>query len=108
MAANYRIHRASAASGALASTLAPTVAFQILEIRLHLGGGAGANEAFTATLDSAAGANHDAVLVSQNTNAITDHVAVAQRVFGPGDEIDFALTNTNNRSWGLEVIWAPI
>lgn len=96
---------ATAGSGALAATLAPGEDFAIHEIRLHLGG-SGAAENFTATLNSSFGATYDAVLLAISTDGVTDVVSVQNRYFRKGDEIDFALTNTNDEAWGLEVVWS--
>lgn len=97
---------ASGASGALAATLAPTGGdFAIHEIRLHLGG-AGAAENLTATLDSNLGSLFDTVLLATTTSGVTDVVSVQDRYFRAGDEIDFALTNTNDVAWGLEVVFS--
>ena len=110
----YRVFRATgtgaAPGGNIDETLAPGVAFQIEEIRLHLSGDGGAN-IFTVTLDSDAhAAAYDTLLVSQNTNGMTDFVYQPDRphMFSAGDALDFAWTNGNAETWGLEVYYSAI
>ena len=94
-------------SGAIAVTLDPgREAYQLDSLRLHFSAAA-ANENFTVTLDSAKGAEWDAVLLTQSTNGITDYVYQWTREpnFVTGDVLKFACANTNVRTWGLEVIW---
>ena len=79
----------------------------LLEIRIHLDAASATAENFTVTLDSVGGAAYDAVLFSQDMNAVTNLVWHPDlgRIFMPGDELDLAWTNTNTKTYGIEVIW---
>jgi hypothetical protein len=79
----------------------------LLEVRVHLGAASATSENFTITLDSVSGAAYDALLFSQDMNAVTDvvwHLDLG-RVFMPGDELDLAWANTNTETYGVEIIW---
>lgn len=106
---NKRVFRATGAA-AISETLAPTTAFQIEEIRLHLSAAGATPENLTVTLDSDAAAAYDARFLTQDMNAIQDVVWQPTRplVFSNGDEIDIAYANTDTRTWGLEIYWSPI
>jgi len=101
--------RATGTTGAIAKTLAPERAFQLLEVRLHLNGAGGATN-LTATVDAKAGAAYDIVLIKQDMTAVTDYVwqPDAPMQFDSGDEIDFAFSNGNNRTYGLEIKYNPL
>jgi len=96
----------STGSGAISVALDPGRDYQLDSLRLHFSAAA-ANENFTVTLDSVAGAEYDAVVLTQSTNGITDYVYQWTREpsFRNGDILKFACVNTNLRTWGLEVIW---
>lgn len=106
---HYRVQRATGAA-AVSMTVAPGVAFQIEEIRVHLSAAGGAVENLTITLDSGVGAAYDTVLLTQAMNAVTDLVWQPPRpyIFSRGDEIDIAYANTNTRTYGIEVIFSGI
>lgn len=86
---------------------APSGAWQLIEVRLHLDAVGGAAENFTVTLDSSAGAPYDLLLFTQAMAAVTDILWQPTRpiVLTHLDSIDFAYTNSNGRTYGLEVIW---
>ena len=91
-------------------TLSPGVAFQIEEIRLHLSADGGDND-LVLTVDSDAHASaHDTVILSQNTNGVTDYVYQPTRphVFEAGDDAVFTWTNANSHDYGLEVYYSAI
>ena len=104
----YRIQRATGAA-AIAMTVAPAVAFQIEEVRVYLSAG-GAATNLTITIDSAAGAAYDTVLLTQAMNAVTDLAWQPTRPFilSPGDEIDIAYANGGAATYGVEVIYSAI
>ena len=84
--------------------------FQIVEVRLHLSAAGGTSEDFTVTLNSGAGSDHDALHHAQDMNAVANDVWRPERpaAFLAGDAIDFAYTNTNSRTWGLEIVWKEV
>ena len=106
---NKRIFRATGAA-AIDHTLSPPTAFQIEEIRLHLSAAGGAVEDLTVVLDSGVAAAYDVVLLTQAMETVSDVVWQPTRplIFSADDEIDIAYTNTNTRTWGLEIYWSPI
>lgn len=104
----YRIQRATGAA-AVAMTIAPVVAFQIEEVRVHLSAGGAATD-LTITIDSAAGAVYDTVLLTQAMNAVSNLVWQPTRpyIFSSGDEIDIAYANGGGATYGIEVIYSAI
>lgn len=103
-----RVTRATGAA-AIATTLAPNTPFQLEEIRVHLSAAAATVENLTVTVDSGTNAVYDVVLLTQAMNTVADVVYQPTRplFFEKGDEIDVAYANTNTRTYGLEIIWAP-
>jgi len=99
-------HTATGAA-ALSSSLAPDTNFVLVAVKLHLSAAGGAAESFTITTDATDGEAYDALLFSQNMNSETDVIWVPEAPipFKNGDEIDFAWTNTNTRTWGLQVFY---
>jgi hypothetical protein len=101
-----QVYRATGAAD-IAEALAPGVDFELLEVRLHLSAAGGAAQAFTTTLDGGVTDDvYDFLIDSQDMNTVTDHSwqgANSSMIFGEDDVIDFAWTNTNTRTWGLEV-----
>lgn len=98
-------------NGAVVETLNPGFDFELLEVRLHLSAASATAENFTVTLDSGTNAVYDAKLLSKDMNGVQDYIFTftdtgqgVSRYFENGDEIDFAWTNTNARTWGLEVL----
>lgn len=108
---NVQVTRATATGAvAVATTLAPGVAFRIIEVRIHLSAASATSENFTIALDSYAGAAYDAVILSQDLNGSTDFVWVPaeRRYFHKTDELDFAWANTDTRTYGLEILYEPV
>ena len=106
--ATTRFHRATGGV-AIASTLAPGIAWQLESIRVHLSAAGGAGD-FTATLDHSVGAAYDLVIATQDMTTTTDYVWHTERPmeFDADTELDFAYANANTRTYGLEVIWKSI
>lgn len=94
---------------ALAETLAPGKAYQLLRVQIHLNAAA-TQQTFTVTLDANQGATYDAVEFSQAMSGYAD----VSNTFGSGyeyiigDELDFAWTNTDGKTWGLSVVWRTL
>lgn len=100
--------RATGAAG-LAETLAPSVPFQLLEIRVHLGSASATSENLTITMDAKAGAAYDTVLYSVDMDTVADLVVTFEhRYFSNADEIDIAWTNTNTETYGLEIVYKTL
>lgn len=104
-----RVFRATAAV-AIDQTLTPGIPFQIEEIRLHLSAAGGAAEDLVVQLDSGVAAAYDVVILTQGMELVEDVVYQPTRplIFSASDEIDITYTNTNLRTYGLEIYWTPI
>jgi hypothetical protein len=92
-------------SAALSKIVEPGRAWQLEEIRIHLDAVGGAGN-LTATLDAAAGAEYDAVILTQDMTAVTDLVYVPDRpiTFEKGDKLVIAWANAGGKTYGLEVV----
>ena len=101
-------HRATGAV-AIATTLAPGRAFQLLEVRVHLNGAGGAGN-FTAKVDAINGAAYDLNIITQDMTAVVDLIWQPDSPlhFDSGDEIDFAWDNAGTKTYGLEVKFSPL
>jgi len=104
-----RFHTATAANGAISSTLYPTDVsrgWQLEIVKLHLSAVGGAGD-FTITIDANAGSTYDTVIFTQDMTSATDVVWIPERpiFLRSGDKLIFAYTNANNRAYGLEVAW---
>ena len=94
---------------AIAMTVAPGVAFQIEEVRVHLSAAGGAGD-LTITLDSGEAADHDVVLLTQDMTLVVDLAWQPTRPlsFRADDEVDIEYANANTRDYGVEVIYSAI
>lgn len=90
-------------------TIAPGIAFQIEEIRVHLSAGGAATD-LTATLDAGAGAAYDCVLIRQDMDNVTDLVYQPTRpiICQVDDEVDIAYANGGGATYGIEVYYSAI
>lgn len=97
---------ATGAAG-LAVTLAPGVPFKLVEVRIHLDAATATSEDFTLTMDAAAGAAYDHVILAKDLDTLTDYTYFFEydRYFTDDDEIDFAWANTNTKTYGLEIVY---
>jgi predicted nucleotidyltransferase len=97
----------STSDAQMAVTLAPSRAFRLIEVRIHLDAASATPESVTITLDSSIGTSYDAVLLTQSLNTYQDFVWVPDnnRYFTEDDEIDFAYLNSEGNIWGLEVLY---
>lgn len=90
-------------------TLYPQTAFCFLEARLKLNTAPTTDENFTMTLDSGHGSSYDVVLDTVPVLGDTSFHRVATRndgfSFRHDDKLVFGWTNTDGRTWGLEVIY---
>jgi len=105
MSSSFR-HYATGA-GAIAEVVTPGAACALIEVRLHLSAAGGAVELFEVRDNSGAGAVYDIVLRSWGMNLLADVHWLPDRpiLYAAADTITFAYTNSNGRTWGLEVIW---
>jgi hypothetical protein len=103
-----RFYRATGAV-AIASTLAPGVAWQLEEIRVHLSAVGGAGD-LTATINNGTNAVYDIVILTQDMTSVADLTWQPTRPmeFMPGDELDIAWANAGTETYGLEVVFKGI
>lgn len=94
-------------AAAMASSLTPTAPISLVSVKLHLSAAGGTAENFTITVNSVAAAAYDCLLFSQDMNTATDVLWVPEQPIPVTncDVLDFAYTNTNGRTWGLEVTY---
>jgi len=94
-------------AAAMEKTLAPAGVWELMDVRVTLNA-AGTSDTFTATIDSKLGAGYDILLISQDFTTVTDYREIFEpdeARFQNGDEFDFQWTNTNTKTWGLEVYY---
>lgn len=91
-------------TAAIAKTIAPGRAFQLLEVRVHLSAAGGAGN-FTINHDSGNGSAYDVNIATQDMTAVTDYIFQPDipMHFDSGDEIDIAWANAGGKTYGLEV-----
>ena len=85
--------------------LAPGVHFELLEVRLVLGGSATGNLSVTADHDQ--GAEHDVTVDTVDVSGANQHRKKYDWKFFGGTGIDFAWTNSGV-SWALEVFYREL
>jgi len=92
-------------AAAISLTLAPSSAWQLESVRVHLSAG-GAGD-FTITVDHSKGSAYDFVVLTQDMIAITDLVYSPERPmeFRKGDRLTIAWANGSSRTYGLEIVW---
>lgn len=83
-------------------------AWKLCEARFTLSATGGASENYTVTIDHGAGASFDCTLDSQDMNAVAYHFTDFTELIGfleSTDALTFGYTNTNGRTWGLEIVY---
>ena len=101
------------ASVAMAYSLDPGFAFELVEFTLHLNATAGTSEDFTVTKNANAGAAYDTLLYTKDLSTLlTPNVYFSAQpeefVFEAGDTLDFAFTNTSLDAYGLQIKYRRI
>ena len=100
----------TATSGAMADSITPGVPFQLLGFELALNTAPTTSENFTVIKNAGVGAAYDTVLYSNDLSdgSVTDiiyYFDVPIKCHNKDDVIDFALANTDDRTYGLTVYW---
>ena len=112
MITSLRTARATAAGGAIALGLAPACVFRLVRVTVHFNIAPTTSQDLTVTLDALAGATYDTVLFRDNPSvgAITDisFEPDDQQMFQNGDQIVVAYTNTDNRTYGAEIVMEAV
>lgn len=104
---NDRESFAADGQGVMSESLSPAERFVIEEIRLHLDASSATVENFVVRIDSSKGTRYDVRLYSRNMNGVQDVVFVPNPEYSlvDRDTVTFNWSNTNSRTWGLEVIY---
>ena len=100
-----RYYKEIATGGAaIATTVAPSGAWRLDMVKIHLDAAGGAGD-LTITMDAIAGATYDTVLYTQDMTAVVDLVWIPDNalLFTAQDEIDIAWANAGGKTYGLEV-----
>lgn len=97
-------------SGALAESTTYAQAFELEEVRIHVGVAAASAENLTVTIDAAAGAAYDTLIKTVAMAGVTDYVWIPDKksLLKAGDQIDIAWTNTDARTWGLTYVYRRV
>lgn len=105
---NKLVSRATGAA-AIALSVDPGRAFQLEEVKIHLNA-VGETGNLTATIDSAAGAPYDCVVLNQDMTAVTNLLFQPDRpiILFEDDKLNFAWANANLVTYGIEVIYSLI
>lgn len=94
-------------SGAMSYTFIPGKEFVFEEVRIHLSAASSTSENFVVTLDSGRGSEYDVKLYSQDMDTVQDLIyqPVDPHEFEAEDSLVFTWTNTNSRTWGMEIVY---
>lgn len=103
---------ATATTGAIAKAVNPGAKFRLLRMEWNVDTAGTTSESLTITVDAGDGAAYDTIIYSRNTSvgSPTDLVVV----FGEGyefeadDHLDIAWPNTENRTYGLRILYELI
>ena len=94
-------------TGAMSYSFAPGKEFSFEEVRLHLSDALAPAENFVITLVSSKGALYNVKLYSKDMDSVQDlmYQPAKQHDFGPKDSLLFTWTNTNAKTWGMEIVY---
>jgi len=104
---SFRTHTASGSSGAIATTIAPGLKWELHEVRIHLDA-AGSAGSFTATMDSGRGSKYDTLVYSKSMGSVQDLVKTFNpplRFNNSADQVDIAYANGGSAAYGVEAIY---
>jgi len=106
-------HEVHTGAAAIAASLAPGEQFQLLGFELHLNAAPTQSEAFTVTKDSGVGTAYDTVLYSRDLSVgsvvnVVYYFDPPIKCYHRDDEVDFAWTNTNTKTYGLTIYWRKL
>ena len=107
-------HEVHTGAAAIAASLAPGEPFQLLGFELHLNAAPTTSQSFTVKKDAGAGADvYDTLLYSRDlsSGSVTDLVYYFDtpvKCYHKDDEIDFAWTNTDTKTYGLTIYWRKL
>ena len=101
-------HKYETGATAIAYSFDAEKSVHVTEVRVHLSAVGGAAENLVIKHNSALGAAYDVVHLTQAMAAVTD--LVWRPDLGPwyiakGDTLDITYANSNNRTYGLEILY---
>ena len=107
---DVRNYEVATGSGALAESTTYPGAFELEEVRIHVGVAAASAENLTVTIDAAAGAAYDTLIKTIAMAGVENYVWAPDKtcLLKAGDQIDIAWTNTDARTWGLTYVYRRI
>ena len=82
--------------------------FELLEVKIHIGVAPTTAENFPITRDAEAGVYWDELIRSQAMAGVTDFIFNLRDTplrYNPNDQLIFAWSNTDGRTWGLEIVY---
>jgi hypothetical protein len=110
--AGRRVHVLRATGGgAMAESFAPGINCYVNEIRVTLSSVGATAEDITVDFDANAGAAYDHNLITQDMNTLLGLRTVYTGkglLFNSADQLDFAYTNTDVSTWGIEIEYTEI
>lgn len=79
----------------------------LVSIDIHLSAAASTAEDLTANLDATKGSAWDRNILTKSMAAVADYIRKFDppETFVKGDKIQFAWTNTDTRTWGINIKW---
>lgn len=94
-------------AGVMSYTFAPGKDFVFEEVRLHLNAASATAENFVIQLVSSRGSLYNINLYTKNMNTVQDlaYQPVKPHEFGAEDSLTFTWTNTNLKTWGMEIVY---
>ena len=96
-------------AGAMSVTFNPDGSCKVLQINLHLNTVSATTENLVITLDAQSGTEYDVNILTRDMNTVKDLILTKKDLdeyimFGT-DKLVFTWSNTDSRTWGLEVIY---
>jgi hypothetical protein len=109
-ALQFEEYATAASPGAIEETLAPNAKGEAVAIYAHLASAGGATDVLSLTFDAYAGVKHDAVIMSESLNGVTDFAKTFDPPlpFDRGDEIDVAFNNAGTVAAGVRLAWRKV
>ena len=114
MSSSTLISRFTGAAGVTAANtfIQPGKPFELLEVRVHLNAASATSENLVISLDGgAAAAKYDTVLATQDMNTVADYVYTPtrpHRFTHASDKLIMTWTNTNTKTYGIEIVYRHI
>lgn len=95
-------------SGAVSETLTVDKVTKVHAIRFHLSAAGATAENLVVSIDSDDGTAYDTVLFSNDMNGSSDYYNDSEVNLRAGDDLKVTYTNTDGRTWGLEILYGDV